>query len=164
MHDEFRTGIDEEIDDVARALTAARPPGDVRTAIHLRLTERRRGGVKNRWYVAAVAGAAIIGLIITLPRNERPNTSTPSESVGTDTAVIRARSLSDAASARQVPVEMNRQPRRAQTQVVQLDDPTPLTDPLIGESLELPSLAVVDEINVPALSVETLQIDPVSLQ
>jgi len=161
MHDEFRTGIDEEIDDVARALTAARPPGD---AIHIRLRERRRGGVAHRWYVAAVAGAAIIGLSIALLHYDRPNTSTPRESVVTDTAVNEQQSLSAPASARPVRAETYRQSRRTLTRVVPLDDPTPITDPPLVESLELSSLEVLDEIDVPTLSVETLQIDPVSLQ
>jgi hypothetical protein len=163
MRDESRSAVDDEIDDVARALTAVPPPGDFRTAIHSRLRERRRDGVNSRWYGAAAAAAALIGLIIVLSQNERPDTSTPRENVVTETAVSGPRPVAPPASDGPVSLERYREPRRVLGQTVQLDEPTPITDPLTVESLELPPLDV-DGIDVPTLSVETLRIDPVSLQ
>jgi hypothetical protein len=163
MRDEFRSGIDDEIDAVARALTAVPPRGEFRTAIQSRLRERRRGGVNHRWYAAAAAGAAIIGVIIALSHKERPDTSIPRENVVTETAVNGPPPIVTPPSARSVPVKRYQQPTSVLAPVALLDEPTPISDPLVVESLELPPLDV-DGFDVPALSVETLQIDPVSLQ
>jgi hypothetical protein len=168
MRDEFRSGIDDEIDDVARALTGVSPPGDFRALIQFRLTERRRDALNGRLYGAVAATAAIIGLIIALlSHKERPTTSIPRENVVTETTVNTQLPL--VASPRPVPVvvpvpaERYQQAGRVPAPVAVLDEPTSITDPVTVESLELPPLDV-DEVDVPALSVETLQIDPVSFQ
>jgi len=70
MNSEFRSPIDDEIDEVARSKTAASPSAALRSGVRDRIAGRSAGSHVLRWSLGVAAGATVIVLAIVWPDRE----------------------------------------------------------------------------------------------
>lgn len=84
MRTEFRSPVDDEIDDVARSLTAPPPSAALRAAISARVTAHSRVSHAFRWSIAvAAASAAFILTMVWWGRESTVNAPVTREEVVT---------------------------------------------------------------------------------
>ena len=158
MSSEFRSPMDDEIDDVARSMTAAPPSAALRPAIRARITSDARVRHTWHWSLAAAAASGIIVLVLLWPNGHAPvdvpvsraavTTSVPTvdlhPSIVPSPRVGEARPTSDL-------VAPETRTSGAQN----------ITEELSVDSLDVAALAV-QELQVPTLTVDAMTIAPLS--
>jgi len=72
MTSEFRSPMDDEIDDVARSMMAASPSAALRSGVRDRIAGRSGGSHVGRWPLGIAAAAAVIALATVWPDRKAP--------------------------------------------------------------------------------------------
>jgi hypothetical protein len=72
MNSEFRSPMDDEIDDVARSMTAASPSAALRTGVRDRIAGRSGGSHVVRWSLGIAAATAVIAFAVVWSDREAP--------------------------------------------------------------------------------------------
>jgi hypothetical protein len=157
MSSEFRSPMDDEIDDVARVMTAASPSAALRPAIRARITGHARARHAWRWSLATAAASGIIVLVLLWPGRERREEVPASRGA---IAAIAPVPINPLAEPRPVvggtaPVE----PDTVRSRQAEIASGPPVqVDPLEWTPIEIPAL------DDSMLVVEGLQIEPLLLQ
>jgi len=172
MRDEFRTPLDDEIDDVARSLTAAPPSPALRSAVRRRIPGHADfRSAWRRWPVSIAAAAAVIALATVWPDRKAPvDSPASSPAVATvtpppalDPSIEPRPTPPGPVAGLAFPGSPGEPARVRPTSESLLEGPTTLTEPLVMEPLELNPLGV-DGIEIRTLTVEALSLEPLSLQ
>ena len=149
IHDDHSRMIDDEIDAVARSLTAASPSAALRSGVRARIAGRSASSHAVRWSLGIAAVAAVILLAIVWPGREAP-VATPAsrEAIA---AIVRPPATTP-------PIEAGPPPRPVVRPAVPDSE-----SPLEVEILELQPLEL-EPLGVPLLAVEGWDVEPLALQ
>jgi hypothetical protein len=150
MNSEFRSPMDDEIDDVARSMTAASPSAALRSGVRARIAGRAGGSHAMRWSLGIAAAAAVIVLAILWPDREAP----------VDTPASRP-AVATVAPPPAIDPSIEPEPTPPGP-VVRRASPEN-ESPLQVEMLELQPLDL-EPLDVPVLALEAWDVEPLALQ
>ena len=169
MRTEFRSPVDDEIDDVARSLTAAPPSAALRALIGARVTPHSRVSHAFGWSVAVAAASVALILAMVWPgRESTVNAPVTREQVVT---AVPPPAIDQPIERRPAPSIIGQssagsgEPDRVRaTAEASRSEPLAAVEPLILEPLMDPNPIGLDGIEVSVLTVEAMTIAPVSQQ
>ena len=165
---ELDTQVDGEIDAVARVLTSSPPPARLPAIIRMRLAAGSRARRARLW-LSAAAAVALVGLVILVnrpPSDVVPNTAALRNAAGRLASSRGSTPVDPPAPAPQIVTlePSGSSERRQPASLVERNEVVPISNPLVIESLDPLLPMSVDAIEVPALTVEAVSVEPVSQQ
>jgi hypothetical protein len=169
MRTEFRSPVDDEINDVARSLTAAPPSAALRARISARVSAHSRVSHAFRWSVAVAAASAVLTLMMVWPERESTvNAPVTREQVVT---AVPPPAIDQPIDRRPAPFVTGRsaagagEPGRVRPiEAVVPGEPIAAVDPLMVEPLKDLNPIRPDGIEVSVLAVDAMTVAPLSQQ
>ena len=160
MNSEFRSPLDDEIDDVARSMTAATPSAAFRSGVRARIAGRSGGSHGVRWSLGIAAAAAVIVLALVWPDREAP-VDVPASRETVATVATPAGTNPSIGPGQTEPATVVGQ---ATTEESLPDGPLASVGPLVVEPLEDLDPLGLNGIEIPTLTVEAMTVAPLSQQ